>query len=758
MDSNIEKKSLIVHEEVPNEGNNSRNELHFPGDITSGEPENIDCNSCVPKPDYGEIIPSEDNKQQPTDITQGRESQQDRPYVENGSQNGSQSMEETTSSEHLDSVPDTDVNGISRPKGRVKPGVGDGSKQELRSNNQENCLGLKSFIDKILSPFRVALRDSPLLWIWYVSIMFCIYFLFLYTTEREGNNHNLYADVVLIVSMGFGFVPQTIYLRFKSNEKVVKFERLPRDHSNAYLMAGVYVFGMGTLFTILLRLAIYVHAEEEVVRCIFHNVSQFPVVDMLKAGIQNGTIRNSTKFKPLVFFGGFCEIDIAFDVVRLLFTVVQLFFIQTFRSATFKKSIFVRFTLYHTLLTNGCIWIRYTVDETHLFEHAEYRSSIDRFVTSAFEMEEIMTPFILEYSLVAAGLLYNISAQMKDFDTTEAANRSTSSPNGNTTQAIKKDDDRIKDAPHTSTSSGDGGNPQEMDGSNRAAGDAYTSPCDAGNPQTKEIHYRTTDTAHGFASAVHSNSNQEMTLHTLNIEAAREQSIESTNKLAPSSQPGLILGAIGGLLLPVLSLTFGTGDNKFIRISHIVFLSHEGILAFVQSIFVYWILKLLMEHRKSNTHELRSEDTLLLAGYLGTFVFHFITFYSVIMALKDGIGDKLTNILTIAHLLFLMISHLLQTILVIISSRYSCERGNIKSAKKIQQLSLFFLTTNLGFWALDSFFEMKNNASSSYPTGKTVLQNEWNIITALTYPFTVFYRFHSAQMFYELWSRFKIKE
>ena len=238
--------------------------------------------------------------------------------------------------------------------------------------------------------------------------------------------------------------------------------------------------------------------------------------------------------------------------------------------------------------------------------------------------------------------------------------------------------------------------------------------------------------------------------------ASSDEGAKGTSKIVPGFQPGLIFGAIFGLLLPVLSLTFGARDTKFSRRSHDLFLVYEGILAILQITSIYLILRMLQKHIIS-VHKLRSEDTLLLAGYLGTFAFHFMAFYSVITALRGSQENKSTNKISVAHLLFLVISQLLQAILVITSSRYSCKQEEEVSARIIQELSLFLLTTNLGFWALDSFFEMKDSASSSYPTGKTVLEDAWNIITSITYPFVVFYRFHSAQMFYEIWSRFKIK-
>ena len=563
----------------------------------------------------------------------------------------------------------------------------------------------------VCSPLTEALAGSRLPVPIYVFVVICFYFLLVFVTKNAGENNYIVADLFLIICMVLGFLAQIFCLSRSSNTTFVQFGRLGQEHSTTYLMAGIYVFGLGTLATIVLRLLIYYHAHELVTDCQLKNISQIPLIDILQAEIHNAMSNASVNATSLLLPGGYCYIDVAFDALRLLFTLFQLCFIQTFREATFKRSIFVQFTLYHTIMTNGCVWIRYVVNETHLFHHAEYHTSIDQFTTKAFHMEEIMIPFILEYSLLAAGLLYTISSHMV----------------GNF-GVVHGDTPSLQDAMGVSPPDGN-----------------------ANGTDTHENNRQEHQTAPVQPNA---NGGQEYQAALVQPNANGGQELNA----AAGSQPGLICGAFLGLLLPLSSLMFSEEQTKFSRRSHDFFLAYEGILALLQIIAVIWTLNLLQYHNKSG-HKLHSEDTLLLIGYLGTFAFHWIAIYCVCKNLNTrNPHNEGTDILTVIHLLILVVSHLLQTILVIISRRFSLIRKQEGSAKKIRQMALFMLTTNLGFWALDSFVEMKDGASSSYPSGKIVLKDSWRDVTSVTYPFVVFFRFHSAEMLYEFWSRFRLRE
>ena len=676
----------------------------------------------------------------------------------------------------------------------------------------------------LFSPLREALAGSTVPWILYVFMSLCSYFLLVYAMEHEGKNNQLIADAVLIVLMLIGFIVQIVCLVRKGKTDFVEFGKLDHEHSTTYLLAGVYVFGTGTLLTILLRLLVYYHAHELIVNCQYDNIFETAVHNIFMAEKQNGTVSNSSTFKPVVLFGGFCYTDVIFDSTRLLFTLVQLLFIQTFRAATFGRSSFVRFTLFHTILTNACVWLHYIVEETHLFKNdVKIFSSLDRFVTKAFKMEEILTPFILEYSLIAAGILHSISSQMKkkgdDSEVSNGtqetiANEDRSRPSTSTITATiitNVTATTTATATPTATAASSMAATGSMDITNShdsfqhieiteaagamnqvttATGATSTATTISSNgadivtttnnmQSTNEAHHTSVNEQTDSITATNtyvtgtttSTANAITTVNTITaarmstgdaiieVRGAKREKSEKTK--AAGSKPGLIWGAFCGLLLTVSSLLFDNEESKFNQRSHDFFLVYEGLLALLQVIIILWTLHKLQSHNKS-VHKLRSEDTLLLIGYFGTFAFHWAALFSVIKVHHKGNAENRGAFaITTMHLIILVIAHILQTILVITSRRYTPKIGPekcIKSTGKIRQCALFLLTTNLGFWALDSFVEMKDNANSSYPSGKDAFGGDWKTITAITYPFVVFFRFHSAEMLFEFWSRFNSKE
>lgn len=585
------------------------------------------------------------------------------------------------------------------------------------SLQEQNCTGcrtrlssLKGWITHIWVLLGNALAHSMVFWVFYIIVSLCVFFLLLYVTEHEGKNYTLIQSYVLLAFVVVGVVVLLASLLKKSNKNFVQFGQLQNEHSNIYLMAGIYVFGTGTLMTILLHLLVYFHAKEMLISCRYDTIYSRPAQDVFQTGYHNNKTSNST-LDPIDLFGGFCYVSVFIYIARLLFTVLQLFFIQTFRAATFNTTVFSRFTLYHTIVTNACLWIHYLVKETHLFRNDKHAfSSLDGFVSNALGIEEIMTPFILEFSLLAAGVLQTISSHMEKLEDLKDNQPEMSKPgNSATTQSSPEKPDCV------------------------VPGTIHRNP-DSDDPE--KIVY-------------------------LDDEIGKRGPGSSSKTKVAGSKPGLILGTFCGLLLVTSSFTFNSAHTKFSNRSYYLFVSYEGFLAFIHVVILCYILKALSSHKKSD-HELCSEHCLLWTGYAGTFAFHFLTLCSIVKGMMNRSTDQDLGTLTIFHLIFLMISHIIQVGVIITSRNYSPDmqnKGTMVSAGKICQCALFLLTTNLGFWALDSFVEMKDHANSSYPSGKLAFKNDWETITAITYPFVVFFRFHSAEMLFEFWSRFNsVKE
>ena len=568
----------------------------------------------------------------------------------------------------------------------IKPYEGERAGEGEEKTDSDKTTRCKELCDVLtLKPLRDAMKGSNVAWVTLTLTLICTFGVVLYLSE-EGKDNSLVASLLLIALMVIGVVGQLICLYKKDNIDFVQFIPLAAGHCNMYLMAGVYLFGTGTLLTITLRLLIYYHAHESIYICSSNTNATLLMKPVHGAAATNTTIH----FEQT---GIFCYSEIALDGARLVFTGVQLVFMQTFRAATFSSSSGVKFVLYLTIVTNACIWINYVLDETDLLHQNKSHAKIgDAYVKRALGFCEVMTPFVLEYSLIVAGILHSISSQMtKPKDRKMAAAR---------TKVINEET---------------GAGSVETDETFVVIPDPNKTPPEAG---------------------------------------PRLDTIKSAR-----SQPGFILGIFCGLVLVCSSLTFGTERTKFNKRSRDLFLLYEGILALVQTIIVFVILKLLQRHNQRE-HEARSEDALLIIGFIGIFIFQFIAMYSSIMCLTTDrfkcSEDSGTSSITIIQLIFIGVSNILQTIVFILSRRYRPDFCNERrSTGKIRQCILFLLTTNLSFWALDSFIELKDKATSSYPGGiEFFAKARWNTIVAFTFPVAIFFRFHCAAMLYEFWRRF----
>ena len=564
-----------------------------------------------------------------------------------------------------------------------------------------------------------------------VTVINLIYIMLISVLD-EGKTKYIALNVFLLLSICVGIIYQVLCLWKKSDPTFVEFEKLGHEHSTKHLMVGIYVFGVGTLFGILLRLLVYYREYERVVPCDFQNISQTLV--------QNGTSSNSTHAKPHVPFGGVCYMDFVLDLFRLVFTLVQLYFIQTFRKGTSTGSIILQVTLYVTIVANIHIWFHYLYKEMHFDEHNEYNWSVDQLTTKALQMEEVMTPFILEYCLLATGLLRVMSLEMWTFGRIWMGSKS--SP-----REVRVDDSIT----HEITN---------IDARNDI-------PMDASNISTREEQeclpmYSLQDGDDVDTAVRHSNRRQERQavprccLGLVQAASSRCCGLIQSN---PRYVPGLICGTFCGLLLLVSALMFNDKQNKPNRRSHNFFLVYEGILAFLQAVAISSILASLKYQIKCSC-KVDIKQFLFAIVYLVTAAFHVIVLYSVSSVPRHSPENRLTAVLSILHLLSLIISQALQFyLLIIVKSQYCSLTGHQESkAQTIRSLTLFLLTTNVGFWALDSFIEMKDNASSSYPIGKEALGHKWKYVTSICYPFAIFYRFQSAEMLYEFWSEVKIEE
>ena len=556
------------------------------------------------------------------------------------------------------------------------------------SNNPWNSQSFARFRSSIqfdtsnvlaLRSLREAVSGSNIPWLTYIVIALCA-FIMLLITEREVKHEKFrsasFIKCFLTSIISISVIGQFFVFFKGSNEAFVRFHFSREHYSLKYVLAGAYVFGAGTLLVTSLRLQVYSHANA-IVNCFTYNGTNTSHHVLMIPKINNSS---DVLHKDVV-----CRIDIAYDLIRWLFIVTQILFLQTYNCASFANSGKVKFIIFHSVLVHACVWVKYVSDETGIFtKEQDENTASDRAIKLAKEYSEFATPFTLEFSLIAAGILYSISCKMQDLATLQTALSPENDENGQTLG---------------------------MEQGNAAAN---------------------------------------------LVEDDEDNQLSVSNR----SQPGLVAGLCLGLAVFAASLTFDGSPNQQSTKSRQMFLIFEAVTSCLQFFAISRVLINLQKHQK-HVHKVSSDDILLIVGVVGSFAFDFTTLFSAAEAFMKNIKafSPKTALVTILGACVLICTKIFQTIVIIFSRRYTPNRASSeskRSARRIQQWCLFLLTTNLSLWALDSFVEVRNGGVNSYPYGKIVYQKTWTAIEAITYPVTIFFRFHSAAMLFELWARFKI--
>eukprot|EP00794_Sanderia_malayensis_P003782 gene3782-4305_t len=226
----------------------------------------------------------------------------------------------------------------------------------------------------------------------------------------------------------------------------------------------------------------------------------------------------------------------------------------------------------------------------------------------------------------------------------------------------------------------------------------------------------------------------------------------------PRMQPGMLFGIISAIILVICEIMLALVENTdaypiYLKIYYIYFFLLCCIMVFSCIRMLSVVSKFFTKHENTSA---RPDDILLFFSLFWGILFDVLVFLGTI---NCTIVDK-------EMVSFMLVSELVQFIqrLVQTCTLYQCHKyetnmdqdNQIAPAKVLRQNSLFLLFTNLGFWILDAFFEMKNFGSYSYPCGPRAFGIDiWNKLFTFIYPIVTFYRFHTAAMSFDLWFHFR---
>ncbi|XP_017786211.1 PREDICTED: otopetrin-2-like isoform X2 [Nicrophorus vespilloides] len=150
------------------------------------------------------------------------------------------------------------------------------------------------------------------------------------------------------------------------------------------------------------------------------------------------------------------------------------------------------------------------------------------------------------------------------------------------------------------------------------------------------------------------------------------------------------------------------------------------------------------------SRNLQLDNILLVGAQTGMFI------YSTFTIIGGQFTIERNTVLVLVTALASLLQTTCQTIFVLDASRRSCATPEQIRKKPARQIVTFLLVTNLAMWAINT---LEKSRAESHPIQLHFYGLwAWTIITHVSMPLAIFYRFHSTVCLCEIWKRaYKMK-
>ena len=147
---------------------------------------------------------------------------------------------------------------------------------------------------------------------------------------------------------------------------------------------------------------------------------------------------------------------------------------------------------------------------------------------------------------------------------------------------------------------------------------------------------------------------------------------------------------------------------------------------------------------------LELDNILLIVAQTGSFI------YNVFTIIGGHFMMKRFNVFVLITALASLIQLLFQTLFILDASKRSAATADQARRKPGREVVTFLLVTNLAMWAINT---LEKSRADSHPVQLRFYGVwAWTIITHISMPLAIFYRFHSTVCLCEIWKRaYKIK-
>ncbi|XP_056646898.1 proton channel OtopLc-like isoform X1 [Diorhabda sublineata] len=170
-------------------------------------------------------------------------------------------------------------------------------------------------------------------------------------------------------------------------------------------------------------------------------------------------------------------------------------------------------------------------------------------------------------------------------------------------------------------------------------------------------------------------------------------------------------------------------------------------LTTLASIIGMWQMRNLKYNLSKNLH---LDNILLVGAQTGMFI------YSTFTIIGGQFTIQKTTVLVLITALSSLLQTTCQTIFILDASRRTCYTPEQMKKKPGRQIVTFLLITNLAMWAINT---LEKSRAESHPIQLHFYGLwAWTIITHVSMPLAIFYRFHSTVCLCEIWKRtYKMK-
>lgn len=160
-----------------------------------------------------------------------------------------------------------------------------------------------------------------------------------------------------------------------------------------------------------------------------------------------------------------------------------------------------------------------------------------------------------------------------------------------------------------------------------------------------------------------------------------------------------------------------------------------------------WQVKQL---KYDGTRNLQLDNILLVGAQTGMFI------YSTFTIIGGQFTIERNTVLVLVTALMSLLQTTCQTIFILDASRRSCATQEQIRKKPGREIVTFLLVTNLAMWAINT---LEKSRAESHPIQLHFYGLwAWTIITHVSMPLAIFYRFHSTVCLCEIWKRaYKMK-